>query len=418
MNLRSLFSAYRPVLPQHEPAGAGIELADRRPASSALDRLATPNRLSTVQAIAAILVRRASSSPLRALLAVAGTLALTWLLWMLLFGHSTVKHYWLTLTYLARPLWDKPATPFTVLPHYYAPHVPWPLLCERHQWRPLAESDRVPKVFDAILFSVEIELLEIRIRELMDVVDMFLILESNSTFTGIAKPFVFEANAARFAFAAHKIKYTKASMRPLDPGEDPFHLESEHRQQMNALIASSGIEPNDWLLTMDVDEIPSWHTVRLLQSCSGIPSPLHLQLRNYLYSFEFMVDMDSWRGKAVRYPAYYGHARAGDLMLADAGWHCSFCFRRLADFVFKMSAYSHADRVHSAAVLDPQRIQAVVCEGRDIYDMVPEAFTYKDMMKKWGAIERQASAVGLPAYLIEHATEFAFLLPGGCKREP
>lgn len=34
------------------------------------------------------------------------------------------------------------------------------------------------------------------------------------------------------------------------------------------------------------------------------------------------------------------------MVLADAGWHCSFCFRYIGEFQMKMLGYSHADRVH------------------------------------------------------------------------
>lgn len=52
----------------------------------------------------------------------------------------------------------------------------------------------------------------------------------------------------------------------------------------------------------------------------------------------------------------------------------SFCFRNLSDFSFKMAAYSHADRLFGNAnwqsFLDPKRIQRLVCEGKDLFDMV------------------------------------------------
>ena len=39
-------------------------------------------------------------------------------------------------------------------------------------------------MYDAILFSNEMEILEIRLRELYEFVDKFIILESDHTFTG------------------------------------------------------------------------------------------------------------------------------------------------------------------------------------------------------------------------------------------
>lgn len=39
-----------------------------------------------------------------------------------------------------------------------------------------------------------------------------------------------------------------------------------------------------------------------------------------------------------------------------------------------MLGYSHADRVTDPALLKPERIQQVICEGKDIFGMLPEAY--------------------------------------------
>ena len=244
------------------------------------------------------------------------------------------------------------------------------------------------------------------------------LLESNSTFTGLPKPFKFKQNESLFAFAKSKIRYKSLEIRPLLPGEDPFNLEADHRRAMNKLIKESGAKDGDLVIMTDVDEIPSFHSIDLIKSCSGVPFPIHLQLRNYLYSFEFFVDNNSWRGKVVTLPFNYHHARVKDSpILADAGWHCSFCFKYLSDFVFKMTAYSHADRVHASYFLNLKRIQKVICEGSDIFEMLPEVFSFQDLMAKWRPIEKQHSGVDLPLHLIKNAENFKFLLPGGCKRD-
>jgi beta-1,4-mannosyl-glycoprotein beta-1,4-N-acetylglucosaminyltransferase len=99
------------------------------------------------------------------------------------------------------------------------------------------------------------------------------------------------------------------------------------------------------------------------------------------------------------------------------GWHCSFCFRTIKEFQFKMKSYSHADRVRYQGLLDPKRIQKTICDGTDIFDMPPESYTYKDMISKLGAIESTMSGVGLPSSLLKNAEKYKFLLPGGCIRE-
>ena len=51
----------------------------------------------------------------------------------------------------------------------------------------------------AMPFLNELDLIEIKFRELAGVVDLFVIVESPLTFTGLPKPLVFAENKARFA---------------------------------------------------------------------------------------------------------------------------------------------------------------------------------------------------------------------------
>lgn len=62
-------------------------------------------------------------------------------------------------------------------------------------------------MLDAVLMSSELDLLEIRMNELDAVVDYFLIVESNATFTGLPKETYFAKNRARYAKFEHKIIY-------------------------------------------------------------------------------------------------------------------------------------------------------------------------------------------------------------------
>ncbi|XP_072986599.1 uncharacterized protein [Typha latifolia] len=323
------------------------------------------------------------------------------------------------LSYFLRPLWDTPPRPFIRLPHYYAPNVSMSELCQLHGWGILPTPRRV---FDAILFSNELDILEIRYHELLPYVDKFVILESNATFTGMEKPLFFINNLRRFAFASPKIVYEMFPSSMVDPRlrRDPFALESRQRLAINSLLHRSGIAVGDVVIMSDADEIPSVQTVELLRWCDSIPPVMHLELRHYMYSFEFPVDYSSWRATAHLYreQTRYRHSRQTDLMLAEAGWHCSFCFRKIKEFVFKMTAYSHADRVKSPSFLDHSRIQRIICQGDDLFGMLPEEYTFKDLLGKMGPIQKSASAVHLPSYLIKNAHKFRFLLPGGCFRSP
>ncbi|KAF5813557.1 putative glycosyl transferase, family 17 [Helianthus annuus] len=50
--------------------------------------------------------------------------------------------------------------------------------------------------------------------------------------------------------------------------------------------------------------------------------------------------------------------------------------------------------------------------------MFPEQYSFKSLIGKMESVSRSASAVHLPAYLIENAEKFKFLLLGGCQRSP
>lgn len=320
------------------------------------------------------------------------------------------------ISYFLRPLWESPPKPFIKIPHYYHENVTMERLCKLHGWG-IRESPR--RVFDAVLFSTEEDILTIRWKELYPFITQFVLLESNSTFTGLPKPLFFASNRHKFKFVEPRLTYGMIGGR-FKKGENPFVEEAYQRVALDQLLRIAGIEDDDLLIMSDVDEIPSAHTINLLRWCDDIPSILHLQLRNYLYSFEYYVDNNSWRASVHQYKrgkTRYAHYRQTDLLFSDAGWHCSFCFRHIRDFIFKMKAYSHYDRVRFSHYLNPKRIQDVICKGADLFDMLPEEYTFKEIIGKMGPVPHSYSAVHLPAYLLNNSEKYKYLLPGNCKRE-
>lgn len=80
------------------------------------------------------------------------------------------------------------------------------------------------------------------------------------------------------------------------------------------------------LLMADVDEVPYEAALQLLKACKA-PLPMHLQLQNYLYSFEWPTLADSWRAQVhmwadARTSGGYRHGQSSDTMLSASGWHC------------------------------------------------------------------------------------------------
>ncbi|XAR58231.1 Beta-1,4-mannosyl-glycoprotein 4-beta-N-acetylglucosaminyltransferase [Bertholletia excelsa] len=304
------------------------------------------------------------------------------------------------ITYFLRPLWQSPPKPFVQIPHYYHPNVSMEHLCKLHGWG-IREYPR--RVFDAVLFNNEVDILTIRWKELYPYITQFVLLESNSTFTGIHKPHFFSMHREEFKFVKSRLTYAKIGGR-FRKGENPFIEEAYQRLALDQLLRIAGIQDDDLLIM--------W--------CDEIPQILHLHLRNYLYSFEFPWGHRSWRASVHRYQmgkTKYAHYRQSDYLLADSGWHCSFCFRYISDFIFKMKAYSHNDRVKSSHFLNPERIQDIICKGADLYDMLPEEYTFKEIIGQMGLMPHSYSAVHLPVHILNNADRYKYLLPGNCKRE-
>ena len=54
------------------------------------------------------------------------------------------------------------------------------------------------------------------------------------------------------------------------------------------------------------------------------------------------------------------------------------------DDVLQAEGYSHVDRLGSrpSALLRAERIQKTICTGLDFFGMLPEAYTYRDLIDK------------------------------------
>jgi beta-1,4-mannosyl-glycoprotein beta-1,4-N-acetylglucosaminyltransferase len=69
-------------------------------------------------------------------------------------------------------------------------------------------------IFDCFIFFNEFELLEIRLNELNDVVDKFVLVEATKTHQGKDKPLYFEENKKRFSDFSNKMIHIAVSDYP------------------------------------------------------------------------------------------------------------------------------------------------------------------------------------------------------------
>lgn len=125
-----------------------------------------------------------------------------------------------------------------------------------------------PLIIDAFPFANEKLVLEIRLNELSELVDHFIIIESNKTQTGIDKPYYFESYKEDFEKFSSKIVYIKlddSSLTSVDKGNwsQEFRVRKAIVEVgLPELSKKVKLKDEDYLIFSDCDEIPKLEVLR------------------------------------------------------------------------------------------------------------------------------------------------------------
>jgi len=111
------------------------------------------------------------------------------------------------------------------------------------------------KIYDCFTFFNELDLLKIRLNELNDVVDYFVIVEATKTQTGIPKKLYFNENKDRYKSFNKKIIHIIVKDMPNIKTNSSWVLENYQRNQI--LRGLVDCNDNDIILISDLDEIPN-----------------------------------------------------------------------------------------------------------------------------------------------------------------
>ena len=152
------------------------------------------------------------------------------------------------------------------------------------------------KIVDIIPFAFEVDILEIRMHELNDVVDTFVVYEGSHTQQGIPKPFVFERYSARFKPFAHKIVHIRQEgddARLVTPTlfKDTHKWINENTRQhaYRDYVRRYRPDASTLFVSADVDEIPPPSAIDAFRHCTT----RHLPCAFYCSMFE--VDAETIR---------------------------------------------------------------------------------------------------------------------------
>lgn len=176
------------------------------------------------------------------------------------------------------------------------------------------------KIYDCFTFFNEWEVLEIRLNELYDYVDKFVIVEAAQSFRGLPKPYNFKAQKYRYEKFADKIIYIELEklLGESDWGRENF-------QKNYTLEALKGLDPNDIILFSDVDEIPPGELLpQLIEEIKKHPV-IGFQQKMYRHYLNRQTPEQNWIGTiAVRYNYIYCYKRTPSVTLNGLREHICF----------------------------------------------------------------------------------------------
>ena len=124
----------------------------------------------------------------------------------------------------------------------------------------------VKKIIDCFTFFNELDLLEVRLKYLYDVVDHFVIVEANRTYSGNKKEYILQNHLKRYAPFADKIILEQLDFDQCDHVKNTdWGRKNYQRDSIKKGLEKLSIEDDDILLISDLDEIPDKSAVEKLK---------------------------------------------------------------------------------------------------------------------------------------------------------
>jgi len=234
------------------------------------------------------------------------------------------------------------------------------------------------KIIDSFIFYNELPLLEMRLNELYDHVDYFVLVEMNTTFTGNSKPYYFADNRERFRKFWDKLIYITDMGQTLPKTKNPWVKEYYQRNLIREGIDKNtipDIKGDDIVLVSDVDEIPDPEALK--QTAFEKDKIYFFEQRYFYYNFSCEFDF-KWKGtmgfnydllpdidlNMIRKDKYRDKDERVDYV-PDGGWHCSY-FGGADRIIDKIEQFSHQE-YNKPEYKDKEAIEERIRERKDIF---------------------------------------------------
>lgn len=235
------------------------------------------------------------------------------------------------------------------------------------------------KIVDCFLFYNEIDMLNYRLNVLNDVVDYFIIVESNYTFIGKEKKLYLEENKHIYEKFKDKIihfivndipyKFPNINYSEYEQWENEYH----QRNSIHSALTQISLNNEDAIIISDVDEIFDPMILQKIKE-GKIHFDCHsLELDFYYYNLNSKQNAKWKHPKIISYYKYKElNLSCNDIRMSDrpvienAGWHLSY-FGDAKFIKNKIENFSHQE-LNLDTFTDVNKIKERIENGKDLYD--------------------------------------------------
>jgi hypothetical protein len=229
------------------------------------------------------------------------------------------------------------------------------------------------RVFDCFTFFNELDLLELRLNELSEAVDFFVIAEAPVTFKGRPKDLVYNTNKARFQKFQHKIIHLIIDDLPAANRA----WDREHYQRNALRRGLDEAAPGDMIIISDADEILRPSTIETLKTLEGfvqLNMPMfqyYMNLRenhgwNKVFAFNhgLLDEIADFNWVRTSQADAFNKFAGRNTKLFNSGWHFTY-LGGAARIREKLQAFSH-DETWFQRMLSPGGIETQVAAGFEV----------------------------------------------------
>lgn len=224
------------------------------------------------------------------------------------------------------------------------------------------------RIVDGFIFYNELDILELRFKELDSVVDFFILVEATHTFTEKEKPLIFSENRQRFKKYLEKVIHIVVTDMPNNG--NPWDNEGFQRNAINRGVAQLELDSKDLIMVTDCDEIPDSDRLREIKNgtlkIEGIVDTIKTEgimgFNMDLYYYNFNTRGPNWTTKPyIAYREYFQQYSCDIMRYANkasiekGGWHLSY-FGTPEFIQNKLRTFSHQE-MNIPANTDLENIQ-------------------------------------------------------------